>query len=164
MYWENDGKWDKGAGRMRDSRVSIGKIADRERGLFFPNRKYWELFPDENHNASGARRIPETAMASPLDEPGKFSSRLNYGAYLALQLAAGKIGLLKTLNETFPGTWEKIFALTVHFICDECSTAQAFPFWQFDNYCGLQNRLTDDEISRLYRDTAHSFVTVQNPL
>ena len=151
VYWENDGKWDKDAKRMRDSRVSIGKIADRERGLFYPNKKYWELFPDEMHNSNGARRIPE--KTAPLGEPGKFSSRLNYGAYLALRLAAEKIGLFKTLKETFPDRWEKLFALVVHFICDECSTAQAFPFWQFDNYCGLQNRLTDDEISRLYRDT-----------
>ena len=150
MYWENDGKWDKDAKRMRDSRVSIGKIADRERGLFYPNKKYWELFPDEMHNSNGARRIPE--KTAPLGEPGKFSSRLNYGAYLALRLAAEKIGLFKTLKETFPDRWEKLFALVVHFICDECSTAQAFPFWQFDNYCGLQNKLTDDEISRLYRE------------
>ena len=150
VYWENDGKWDKEARRMRDSRVSIGKLADAEKGLFYPNRKYWELFPDGKHNADGAIRIQE--KAAPTGEPGKFSSRLNYGAYLALQLAAEKIGLLETLKETFPDTWEKIFALTVHFICDECSTAQAFPFWQFDNYCGLGNRLTDDEISRLYRD------------
>ena len=150
VYWENDGKWDKDAKRMRDSRVSIGKIADRERGLFYPNKKYWELFPDEMHNSNGARRIPE--KTAPLGEPGKFSSRLNYGAYLALRLAAEKIGLFKTLKETFPDRWEKLFALVVHFICDECSTAQAFPFWQFDNYCGLQNKLTDDEISRLYRE------------
>ena len=150
VYWENDGKWDKEARRMRDSRVSIGKLADAEKGLFYPNRKYWELFPDGKHNADGAIRIQE--KAAPTGEPGKFSSRLNYGAYLALRLAAEKIGLLETLKETFPDTWEKIFALTVHFICDECSTAQAFPFWQFDNYCGLGNRLTDDEISRLYRD------------
>ena len=140
----------KPARRMRDSRVSIGKIADRERGLFYPNKKYWELFPDEMHNSNGARRIPE--KTAPLGEPGKFSSRLNYGAYLALRLAAEKIGLFKTLKETFPDRWEKLFALVVHFICDECSTAQAFPFWQFDNYCGLQNKLTDDEISRLYRE------------
>ena len=150
VYWENDGKWDKEARRMRDSRVSIGKLADAEKGLFYPNRKYWELFPDGKHNADGAIRIQE--KAAPTGEPGKFSSRLNYGAYLALRLAAEKIGLLETLKETFPDTWEKIFALTVHFICDECSTDQAFPFWQFDNYCGLGNRLTDDEISRLYRD------------
>ena len=150
VYWENDGKWDKEARRMRDSRVSIGKMADAEKGLFYPNRKYWELFPDEKHNANSARRIPE--KTAQLEEPGKFFSRLSYGAYLALKLAAEKIGLLETLKETFPDKWEKIFALTVHFICDECSTAQAFPFWQFDNYCGLESSLTVVEISRLYRD------------
>ena len=42
VYWENDGKWDKEARRMRDSRVSIGKMADAEKGLFYPNRKYWD--------------------------------------------------------------------------------------------------------------------------
>ena len=35
----------KPARRMRDSRVSIGKLADAEKGLFYPNRKYWEVFP-----------------------------------------------------------------------------------------------------------------------
>ena len=102
VSWENDGKWDKTTRRMKDSRVSIGKMADAEKGLFYPNKKYWELFPDGMHNANWAR-IHEKAV--PYEEPGKFSSSLNYGAYLALQLAAEKIGLLKTLKETFPGTW-----------------------------------------------------------
>ena len=56
VYWENDGKWDKESKRMRDSRVSIGKIADAEKSLFYPNRKYWKLFPDGKHNADGALR------------------------------------------------------------------------------------------------------------
>ena len=107
VYWENDGKWDKKARRMRDSRVSIGKIADEDQDFFYPNKKYWELFPDQKHNANGARRIPE--KTAQLEEPGKFSSRLSYGAYLALHLAAEKIGLLETLKETFPDKWEKIF-------------------------------------------------------
>ena len=151
VYWENDGKWDKTQKRMVDKRVSIGKLCDlSDRSKFYPNKTYWKLFPDGIHSGDASAERLQNTVLSTLNEPGDFSNRLNYGSFLVLKLAAEKIGMLPTLRKTHPESWEKIFALVTHYICEENSTAQKFPYWQFDNYSGMKNKFSDVEISRLY--------------
>lgn len=133
VYWESECKWDNDAKRPANGRRIIGKLDPDDASKLFPNSTYQQLFEG----------IPE---------PRSFSRTLSFGAFAAVREAAEKVGCLPVLREVFPVLADRIFALALHSICAENSTAQDFPFWCFHNYCGLEHRLSSEEISDIYEE------------
>lgn len=146
ITWEEHCKWDNEKKQPASGRVSIGKIASREDRTFFPNKKYFEVFPDISDR---------TACPA-------FSSVLNYGPYLALQRSAVLSGCYESLRRVFPDNTDRILALAYHAITTETCTASHFPFWFFHNYCGMDTCFYDSHISEMYRDIGSDPEAIRN--
>ena len=134
ITWEEHCKWDNVHKRPIGKRISIGKIADRKNRLFYPNKNYYELFPEED---------PESSADS-------HSSVLSYAPYIALRKAAENTGCLQALRAFFPTDADRILAIAVHAVITEDSVASNFPYWFYHNYCGLSQSIADSHISELY--------------
>ena len=145
VYWHMGNGWNSKKKQPDDGRVAIGKIDPDNEKMFFPNSKYWDLFP------TGTDDKGDTVLPTHLQKPGRVSSLLNYGCYAAMKAAADKTGCLQALKNVFPGDWKEIFAVALHAIDAQDSTAQNFENWSFHNYCGLEKPISDSEISRLFK-------------
>ena len=145
VYWERTSSWDKKNKRPAYGRVSIGKLDPDNKTQFYPNDRYFEIFPGEKKEEEKKK-----AQSEKLSEPGKQAFQMNYGAYAAAIKALSLCGLLEALQKNFPLEWQAIIAIALHAILADDFSAQDFPFWAFDNYCGLKRALNDSEISALY--------------
>ena len=113
----------------------------------YPNKKYEKIFGPINEDVARAREKYDPAVRK---LAGKMDSTLSYAPYAVMFEAFCKCGCKEALQKAFPSLWKKIFAVSLHGIVAQNSTAQAFPGWAFDNYCGLRSSISDSEISRLY--------------
>ena len=147
VYWITESHWDNERKMTVDNRVGIGKIADGEKGKMYPNRKYEEIFGPIDQELAELKKKYEPIATRQL---GKTDSVMSYAPYAVLIEACNKCGCLGALKKAFPNKWHKIFAVAMHAIVAENSTAQSFPGWAFDNYCGLKSSISDSDISKLY--------------
>lgn len=145
VYWEETSSWDKTKKQPAAGRVSIGKIDPDNPKQFFPNKKYFELFPGEMKKVEKKK---DQKIESP--NPGNHSFQMNYGAYAACLKALELCGMLDALQKNFPEDWNHIIAVALHAVLAGNFTAQDFPFWAFDHFCGLSRPLNDSEISDLF--------------
>ncbi|WP_321002867.1 IS1634 family transposase [Eisenbergiella porci] len=157
VYWYNEARWDNDRKMTVDNRVAIGKLDPDHPGMMFPNKRYFSLFKD-----APIKESPSALPEDILQAPGCFSRNLNYGPYLAMMYAADHAGALKTLKQVFPKIWRKILAVAIHSADAENSVAQDFPYWCFQNYCGLSKPLTSGEISILYEEIAADTQSIPN--
>ena len=149
VYWEKTSSWDKVKKQPAPGRVSIGKLDPDNSDQFFPNKKYFELFPGEAKKAQKEEE-KKADQAKILSKPGKHSFQMNYGAYAAAIKALKLCGMLDALQKNFPEDWQAIIAVALHAVLADNFTAQDFPFWAFDHFCGLSRPLNDSEISDLF--------------
>ncbi len=150
VYWERTSSWDKVHKRPAYGRVSIGKLNPDDHTTFYPNKKYYEIFPGEQKKAQ--KKIDQ---AEKLPDPGKRSFQMNYGAYAACEKALKLCGFLDALQDNYPEEWRKILAVALHAVMADNFVSQDFPFWAFDNYCGLERPLQDTEISELFNELGY---------
>lgn len=147
VYWITESHWDNDRKMTVDNRVAIGKVDAKGSGKMYPNRKYEEIFGPVDKELD---RLKKKYAPLVTQQAGKIDTVMSYGAYAAMAEACRRCGCLDALQKSFPSLWHKIFAVGLHGIVAESSTAQAFPGWAFDNYCGLRSSISDSEISKLY--------------
>lgn len=157
IYYVTEFRWDSTKKRTEDNRVGIGKVDPEHPGKMFPNKKYALFF--------GAP-VTEAQVADTIDtnwydrtkrkEAGKLDFTLSYGPFAVLTRAAEMSGMLNALQQSMPRLWREIFAVALHAVVAEQSTAQSFPGWAFDNWCGLTNSPSDSTISRIYSEIART--------
>ncbi len=145
VYWERTSSWDKKNKRPAYGRVSIGKLDPDNKTQFYPNDRYFEIFPGEKK-----KEQKKKAQDEKLPEPGKNAFQMNYGAFAAVMKSLSLCGLLDALQDNFPLEWPAIIAIALHAVLADDFSAQDFPFWAFDNYCGLKRPFNDSEISSIY--------------
>ena len=150
VYYVTEFKWDKVKRRTVDNRVSIGKIDPNNKKMMFPGKRYYEFFGD--------KRSDVDSFYFPLGrtEAGSFDFVLSYGPYVVLKKCFELCGGSDALNKSMPRLSAEITALAIHAIVAENSRAQDFPYWAFDNYCGLKNPISDSTVSRIYREIAET--------
>ena len=155
VYWITKSHWDNDRKMTVDDRTIIGKLDPNDSTHMYPNKKYEKIFGPINEDVARAREKYDPAVRK---LAGKMDSTLSYAPYAVMFEAFCKCGCKEALQKAFPSLWKKIFAVSLHGIVAQNSTAQAFPGWAFDNYCGLRSSISDSEISRLYssigKDTA----------
>ena len=147
VYWITESHWDNDRKMTIDNRVIIGKLDESGNNKMYPNKKYVELFGAVD---SDLENVKKKYAPIATKEAGKIDTVMSYGAYAVMKAAAEKCGCLEALKKAFPSLWHKILAVGLHSIMAGSSTAQAFPGWAFDNYCGLRSSISDSEISKLY--------------
>ena len=153
IYYVTEFRWDADKKRTLDNRVLIGKIDPEHPGRMFPNKKYAQFFGtpiiDEELND-----VYQRYNSTKRKEAGKLDFTLSYGPFAVLTKAVELSGMLKALQQSIPKLWREIFAVALHAVVAEQSTAQSFPGWAFDNWCGLKKPPADSTISRIYSDIA----------
>ena len=149
VYWYTKRWYDSDKRRTLDDRVLIGKLTEDDKSKMYPNRKYDEIFGSVDPQVSQLRDFYSSKNRQ---QAGKFHFTITFGSYIALKTACQRVGCLDALQRAFPTLWKKIFAVCIHSIIEEDSTAQKFPGWQFENYTGLNHLLSDSEISRLFNE------------
>ena len=140
--------WDSEKRCPVDKRISIGKIVDGDRSHMHPNKNYERFFGPIDAEVN---RQKDTFGTKARKAAGKTDSKLSFGPYLVLKAAAEQSGCYTALTRVYPEYERKIIALAVYSIVAESSTAQMFPGWCFDHYCGLDRVIDDSEVSGLYR-------------
>ena len=113
-----------------------------------PNKNYEQYF---GHVAAEVKKLEYTFSSKARKTAGKTDSKLSFGPYLILKAATDRSGCFDALKRVYPDYERKILALAIYSIVAECSTAQLFPGWCFDHYCGLERIIDGSEISSLYR-------------
>lgn len=152
VYWVTNSVWDPVRKKTTDRRVSIGRLCQDGTGLMFPNDNYFDIFAPRS--SKSGQVAAGAASEATLRPAGRTDFNMSYGCFAALQAAAEKVGCAEALTACFPKQWEKIRAVCLHAIVGQNSTAQSFPGWCFDNYCGLGSSLSDSFISQLYVEIA----------
>lgn len=149
VYWITTSHWDNERKMTVDDRTVIGKTVPGDRSRMYPNKKYESIFGPMDPEVKELREKYDPIAHR---VAGRLDSNLSYGPYAVLYEAFDKCGCREALQKSFPRLWKKIFAVGIHGIVARNSTAQAFPGWAFDNYCGLKSSISDNEISKLYKE------------
>ena len=149
VYWYTKRWYDPEKKRTVDDRVLIGKLDPNNKGQFFPNKRFDAIFAPVDPVLA---ELQQFYTSEARKKAGKFDFYMSFGPYAALQGVGKRVGCLDALQRAFPTLWKKIFAISLHSIISEESTAQSFPGWAFDNYVGLKHIISDSEISRVYSE------------
>ena len=157
IYWITKSHWDNDRKMTVDDRTIIGKLDPNDTTHMFPNKKYEKIFGPINEDEAMAREKYDPVIRK---QAGKMDQTLSYAPYAVMFEAFCKCGCKEALQKAFPSLWKKIFAVSLHGIVAQNSTAQAFPGWAFDNYCGLRSAISDSEISRLYSSVGGDVASV----
>ena len=140
--------WDKQEKKKIEKRVIIGKIDPRNKDMMYPNTNYDYYFQ------SSDEEVDLLKVFYGLDhriEAGKYHFTISYGPYYILMQSAIKCGMFDALQRSMPDIAHKIFAVAMHAVLRQDSTAQDFRSWVFNNYCGINIPSSDSDISKLYR-------------
>lgn len=153
IYYFTESKWNNELKRPIDNRVCIGKIDPDHEGMMFPGKAFSSFF-----NTNQKSKTTTAKPLSPLSrsEAGTVDLIRSYGSYIVLKRSAEQIGLLAALDQTFPSHSKEIIALAIHAIMDHYSTSYNFSNWAFDNYCGLNKSLSNEDINEIYAEFARS--------
>ena len=147
VYLATEYHWDKESRQPREKRYSIGKIVDGDRTHMYPNATYETFFGPID---SEAQQWKEHFSSEARKTAGKMDSRISFGPYAAIDAVGEASGCFRALRRVFPDKHDKIEALAMHSIVARNATAQLFPGWCFDHYCGMGRVTSDSEISALY--------------
>lgn len=149
IYFVTEAHWDKEKKRKVDNRVCIGKVDPENSEMMFPGKRFSEFF--ENTESFG--EVASVSDIVPMERKlkiGRINFSLSYLVYAVLDKAAEQTGLKLALQKSFPKFCKYILAVAIHAIAAESSTAQLFPAWAYDNWCGLTTAISDSTISRIY--------------
>lgn len=149
LYWVTNSHWDSVKRKTVDTRIAIGKRAD-ESGKMFPNKNYEKIFGPIDPQVAEIQDILK------LQEPGNFDSNMAYAPFAIMEASFEKVGGLNALKRSFPTLWQKMFAIALHAVVSEDSTAQSYTGWSFDNYSGIKKSLSSSEISKIYTEVAEN--------
>ena len=152
VYYVTKSWWDKDKKRTLDNRIGIGKLDPDDHKKLFPGKRYNEIFGRDN----SSDEIERFYSAQYRKEAGELDFILSYGPYIVLKRCLELCGGLEALNKSIPSFRDEIIALAVHAVVAEKSRAQDFPYWGFDNYCGLKRTISDSTVSRIYQEIASS--------
>ena len=160
VYFYTEMKYDPVTKRTKDNRKAVGKLSADDPLKMHPNQNYYSLVAEKN--SSSLDQPPTDTVSSTNEEadlgddesnyflPKPMARHVNVGHYIGLFKAAERIGMITALQKAFPMHWEKIFALVTYVIDTSCSTAQLFPYWGYQNYCGFSKPFSDSTISEVY--------------
>ena len=115
-------------GKPTSDRIAIGKLDD-ETGMLIPNRNYYEIFEKTD---------PDSMLEI---------VRSN-GVYLLFSKICKKIGLERLVQQLFPDNWEQILTVA-QYMLSEGNVMYYLPDWQDENVSYTDERMTEQEISRL---------------
>ena len=150
--------WDPAKRQPKYTRVSIGKTDPSCKGMMYPSKRYVEFFGPADPEVAEIRRHYDHSERM---EAGKLDYHIAYGPFAAVQKACEMAGCLDPLKRAFPSRWRLILAMAVQAVAAESTTAQTFPGWCFDHYCGLGRVVADSEISKMYKGIANDRAGVQ---
>ena len=116
-------------GKPTSDRISIGKI-DPESGKMIPNRRYYELFEEQEH-ALGFHTIKKS------------------GSYAAFSGIAEQLGLTKLIRKHFAEKAEDILTVAHYMLC-EGNVMYYLADWQEENISYSGSTLGSAALSRLF--------------
>ena len=119
--------------------VAIGK-KDPVSGMLIPNRKYFELFPDESDHSRAGRHVD--------NEIGEHTVA-SCGAAYCLRGIARCTGLEKVLSECFPQQHNEILAASFYMVC-EGNVMLYIDDWYDETGIKFARRMDDRQCSRLF--------------
>ena len=151
VYLQTGYEWDPEKRQPKYQRQTIGKADPNQKGMMYPGKYYEKYFGAADPEAADIRKQYDTVMRK---QAGKLDYHLAYGPYAAVLRTCEKAGCLEPLQRAFPVHWRLILAMALQAIAAESTTAQTFPGWCFDHYCGLNRVVSDSEISKMYNEIA----------
>ena len=150
--------WDPVKRQPKYKRISIGKKDTESEKMMYPSKRYEEFFGPVDPEVEEIRRQYDPAARR---EAGKLGYHIAYGPYAAVRKACELSGCLDPLKRAFPSNWRLVLAMSVQAIAAESMTAQAFPGWCFDHYCGMDRVAADTEISKMYKEIGKDRAGIQ---
>ena len=151
VYLQTGYVWDAKKRQPKYKRVTIGKISPVHKGMMYAGKHYEKYFGPADPEVAEIRTQYDPAIRR---QAGKLDYHLSYGPYAAVLRTCEKTGCLEPLQRSFPTHWRLIIAMALQAIAAESTTAQTFPGWCFDHYCGLDRVVSDSEISSMYKEIA----------
>ncbi|MBQ9324350.1 MAG: transposase [Clostridia bacterium] len=152
VYYYTEMKYDPKTRKTKDNRKTVGKVCPDDSGKMYPNDHYYSLVLGVTAADNGNQRelTNDEYAESSYELPKPMAKHVNVGHYIGLYQAGKRIGCITALQKAFPKHWDKILAIAVYVIDTSCSTAQLFPYWGYQNYCGFDKPFSDSTISDLY--------------
>ena len=151
VYLQTGYSWDAKKRQPKYNRTIIGKVSPDNKGMMYAGKHYDKYFGPADPEAAEIRKQYDPVIRR---QAGKLDYHLAYGPYAAVLRTCEKTGCLEPLQRSFPTHWRLIVAMALQAIAAESTTAQTFPGWCFDHYCGLNRVVSDSEISKMYKEIA----------
>ena len=151
-YYNLEHRQKKAEDLRSDSRpVCIGKIHPSADNMMYPGRNFGRIFGSQ-YSANEVEASTEYYSTKARREAGKLDIVLSYAPYALLEKLSELSGLLTALKNALPRLWKELLALAVHAVVSCNTTAQHFPYWAFDHWCGLMRPMSDSTISRIFSE------------
>lgn len=150
VYYYTEMKYDPSTKKTKDNRKAVGKLSSSDAGKMHPNSNYYTLLKQDVVSSEKNKIMDPGDDEAYYIQPKPMARHVNAGHYIGLYKAAQRIGMITALQKAFPKHWEKILALVIYVIDTSCSTAQLFPYWGYQNYCGFSKPFSDTTISEVY--------------
>jgi len=121
-------------GRSTSDEAAIGK-RDEMTGYLIPNRRYYEIFTQENSTVPAVMKAPKMVRSC--------------GITVVLNEMAKRTGLIDILMRCFPDRWENILAVAFYILC-EGNVMMYIEDWFEETMIPFVERMTDLDASRLF--------------
>lgn len=123
--------------RKPEKVVCVGVAIDDK--MMYPNEKYYSLHK-------------EAILDKPLAEPNEFDNEVHLGANLVIRSIAKKEGLLKIMDESFPGKSDILLSLVEYYLLKRDSASQLYKYYLRDHYSKLNYIPNEANLSKLFNE------------